>query len=910
MLFTHLSGMLGSDMSGLASKNSGVSFLSTLVLGAITFLCVGLIGATGYLKYQLDKSEITLAAPDAGFTKEQDTYEKTLTALGYGGFIGFAQTLTTHHDSNALAELRQSMKMARDALSRLPEKTAASVRHDLQTITNIYANILTKAETNASTSSTSPSLTNADIAPAIAALPILDSRLQSAVATSRMKAQDDFRLWGLGLTLMAWCSLVIAASMTAGLYLTLLNRQAAPLRALAQSVENLSRGDMQTPVWGMERRDAIGELARTIDLARYHFSQLPDLSLMSEQGPVRIKFEGETRSLFEAMMRSITSDHEYTRKETANLTGSIMEQQTVLSDLVARIAATLGQLQQFGNASRDTIKKLSEDLAASGSSIVKTHERGAAQLDRLVPFMQERAQKMAEVTHIAGTKVTEMLQALVQAEQTLQKSAVQSQDIVHKFGSTTNQIGERLFATANLMQASNKVLTETTDTAQSRFNEAVENLSRGETHLQQIIRRTEDRLNSTMHVEGSITALAERTENNIERMENAAHAMKERHEQLSEQVVLATHRMEGIVASFDSAQRSMTDAMNQLRRDGSMLSGLLQELRINNDQLLTGISQNSQASYTTVQNLADRSQELMQKFEQHITQQTQTASTNIVNLSAKSQAMAEQAEAALAAMAQTTTTMRAENERLVTTRTRFTDTIAQIGTRIEQQANDTFARTEQWSAQNFSKLSALTESMETVMQRLNMLGQLTGTLGSVAGQLGQLMPALTQTPALAGARETAASTAALSEGLRAELQTQSQQTAAQMATLQNQMAQMLGELKTRLETAPRGSETGSAPVEIALPEGLLNKIQMQWHEAMVQIEAMHDQLAQIIVQQKDQLETRLVVMDKKLKSGAFDPEAGDQQTMILNEIVMTLAKINEQVVELDETVHGQKLKQA
>ncbi len=81
---------------------------------------------------------------------------------------------------------------------------------------------------------------------------------------------------------------------------------------------------------------------------------------------------------------------------------------------------------------------------------------------------------------------------------------------------------------------------------------------------------------------------------------------------------------------------------------------------------------------------------------------------------------------------------------------------------------------------------------------------------------------------------------------------------------------------------------------------------MQWHETMVQIEAMHDQLAQMIVQQKDQLETRLVVMDKKLKGGAFDPESGDQQTMILNDIVMTLAKINEHVVQLDDVVNGPK----
>lgn len=59
----------------------------------------------------------------------------------------------------------------------------------------------------------------------------------------------------------------------------------------------------------------------------------------------------------------------------------------------------------------------------------------------------------------------------------------------------------------------------------------------------------------------------------------------------------------------------------------------------------------------------------------------------------------------------------------------------------------------------------------------------------------------------------------------------------------------------------------------------MQELQKQWHEAVVQIEAMHDQLAQIVIQQKDQLETRLVVMDKKLREATDTmKEASDDQT--------------------------------
>jgi len=96
----------------------------------------------------------------------------------------------------------------------------------------------------------------------------------------------------IGNTLWLIAPMIIASALAAGIYLTLRDRNSAPLRALSQSVKNMARGDMRTPIWGMERQDTLGELARAVDMARFQFSQLPDMAVMSDQGPVRLRFEG------------------------------------------------------------------------------------------------------------------------------------------------------------------------------------------------------------------------------------------------------------------------------------------------------------------------------------------------------------------------------------------------------------------------------------------------------------------------------------------------------------------------------------------------------------------------------------------------------------------------------------------
>lgn len=455
------------------SSTHSIGRYTGLVLGLVVFVCVTMIGLAGYLKYELDRAESVLAAPEAA-SGDQDSYDKLRRTLGYSGFVGVAQSYVAAHDPSALADMKAQIKDAHDIINHLPEKTPTETRRDLQAIAATFDVAMLRADK----SSTEPSITftTDDIIPLYASLPVLDSRITGAAAVTRLAAQNHLQFWAMLLTLVSWCSLIVAAAMSVGIYLSLRDRNSAPMRALAQSIKNMAHGDLQTSIWGMERSDMVGELARATDLARYHFSQLPDMSLLSDKGPVRIRFEGNTKTMFEAMMHLITRDSEQVRHQAQSLAEITAKQQQSIVHLSGQVEAVLHGILERGQTGDQQVKHVIQDMLGSAQSLKRAQEHAADQLNRIVPFLQERAQGLSEITQITGKQVSQVLQNLILTERGLKKSAEQSVTAIQKLSATADDMGSRLFGAVNLLQASGKVLAETTETTQSRLNEAIEKL--------------------------------------------------------------------------------------------------------------------------------------------------------------------------------------------------------------------------------------------------------------------------------------------------------------------------------------------------------------------------------------------------------------------------------------------------
>jgi methyl-accepting chemotaxis protein len=816
---------------------------SGLILALIVFLCLVMIGVTGYMKHELNQSETALLTPERALEQGQSVYEKIQASLGYGGFMAAAKDFANSKSPQALADMQQAVATANSAFETRAAQLPAAKRRDLQAILAAFDETVTKAKT--SLTEGAPAFTTTDVMPLTLALATLDARLQGLLNAERFEAQSMASTWSLGLLLVAWISLVLAAGMAIMTWLMLSNRQSVPLRALAQSAQNLAKGDLQTPIWGMERKDLLGDLARSIDMARYHFGKLPDLSLMSEQGPVQLKFEGETRSLFDAMMRNMADDYERARREISELSQTTVQQQALIGQVAQQLETVIGQLEQQGTRNDQVMVNITRNISDSAANLISTQEKAAIQINRIAPFLQDKAQKLAEVTAMAGTQIASTLQSLLQSSLDLKQSVSQSQQSVQQLAGETGAIGERIFAALNILQASGKVLQDTTDSTQSRMNEALRLLDKGGTGLLQIINQTESRIATSARTEADMSTLVERTQGSAKQLETVVTSIMEREAALRTQLEITAERLGQMSGSFGTAQATMAEATHKISSDSTAVAALVTDLRQQQDQLMATLKQNSQTSYSAVQQLTERSGTLLQRLEQQIMHQAATVEQQIETLAAGSAKLSSEGDTATSQLSQLATTLHTEQARYEAARRAFADRLDSLGNSIEQQAAATFGKTTQLSEQSYAKLAVLGDSADGILQRLGMLGQLTTTLGSVAGQLGQLLPAL-------------------------------------------------------------GNGGGTVAEGSGNLAAVTQELTQQWQSGLHEIEAMHDGLAQIIVQQKDQLETRLAVIDSKLKTALASGDNNDQQNAIMNEIVLALSKINDHVLQLDETVQELK----
>jgi len=869
--------------------------LNSLVLAAIVTLCLLMIGVAGFLKYQLDRAQTQLATPSLT-SGDQDLADRLRRNLGYSGFLGSAQIFIGSRDPAALADMKTQLQFAKDAIEHLPEKTATETRRDLQAIIAAFENVLNKAEH--ATNDPATALTVTDLLPLYTALPLIDARIDSAVSSNRLAAQANTQFWSMLLTMVAWASLIIAAAMAVNVYLSIRDRNSAPLRALAQSVKNMAHGDMRTSIWGMERQDMIGELARAVDMARYHFSELPDVTVISDDGPLRMRFEGKTKSLFDALLQVIGKDSEKLRDQASLLTEVITRQHDALTAITSRVESVLQGAEKRGLDGDQMVKRLVQNIGSSAESLIHAQQHAAEQLNRLMPFMQERANGLAEIAQLTGKQVSQALQNLTLSERGLRASAEQSDVAIKKLSGTADELGNRLFGAVNLLQASGKVLAETTEQTQSRLNEVISKLMvPAGFELPAPAARPDDIETVVPHFDSEkfdkILAALEDTQMRLDR-----HVAEQR-DAAKMQIDLLSSQSSGLLAQTGTAAQTLSTAADHLRDE-----------RAKFEQALS-------VSIAKLQNLNSETQGGQRNNEQQVLMQNAVLTSIRADIGSLRDKLFD-IDGSLRNSSSASATAPALMELTAHITDGFKHNMTAFSTlRADIDALDRALRSAASSSSSAAHLTGLTDKVA------DGFAATTAQLGDLRKELGRLdqavrdaakpaAPLLTLTGQVAQGFDSANSQF---DAIRQELkridgavQSALQPQALPLNLPPEWRAEFTGgyEKIAHIVDGLRrefGQLTSMAELMKSAPE-LTRNIQDRWFQLAGQIEATRSDLSQIVVQQADRIERHLT--GSALATGVSEPNAAlqdtqrqmEQQTQILTELVTTLSVLDEHMQQL------------
>lgn len=370
----------------------------------------------------------------------------------------------------------------------------------------------------------------------------------------------------------------------------------------------------------------VGELARTIDMARHQFSQLPDMTLVSDQGPIRLRFEGGTKSLFEAMMKVISRDSEQVHDKTQELTAAITQQREELSLVITRVEAVLQNVEKRATSGDQQVRQALQGLVGSAASLKNAQEHTTDQLGRLVGFLQDRAQNLSDATSIAGKQLAQALQSIALSQHTLKSSADQGDEIVRRLSNTADGLGERMFGAVNLLQASSKVLTETTEQTGARLNDAIEALNQSITELKAPIAG----LSTPASVEASPVianatidpAMLERLEQAIAMLGAAQTKMdmlvEEQSQAARAQIDLLSTQSSGLLLQSSTSAQTMSAAADKLREEQSQLHERLLQITTALDDKITAITAIPAQEKASVAEHDDRIPELLHQIQREI----------------------------------------------------------------------------------------------------------------------------------------------------------------------------------------------------------------------------------------------------------------------------------------------------
>lgn len=517
---------------------------------------------------------------------------------------------------------------------------------------------------------------------------------------------------------------------------------AEPLAQLAQSIENVAAGYSDMPVWGTERADPVGAAARAAEKARRHWACLPDVILDSPNGPMPLRFNGESAALFSQLRTQIEGAVGNISKTAQQMQAGVDANQAGVRGFAEQLHLTLQHLSHSADESARHIAQLYDDVRQNATQLQMTHETAVTQITRVLPQLEQRSEGLNEIVRLTGQQAATTLQQLQQSSNMIRDAAQQNQAIGQKFAGEADDLSQRLFAAVNLLRSSGKVLADTNETARTRMHEILMTMTHAETALTQTLDSTRTRISLTADMADMLADLSQRTENNASLMANAVDGLLQHNANLSEQVDVSGRRLEDMLANVDNMQQKFANAVSTVAARSEQIEHVLRHLHGQHELLMSELARSGGDSASSLGRLATESEQLIARIEAQLALAGAIADTELRRLGDATAAAAENAQIASNQLTQATQMLLVGGSRVESVAGDMAGQLERLDREIGNSIESVVARTDRLATHNEERLDAVYGKVEDIAQRLNALGQLTNTMSHVASQLAQLIPQL------------------------------------------------------------------------------------------------------------------------------------------------------------------------
>ncbi len=570
---------------------TGVSRL--FLLAAISVAALLVFGGAYFIGY-VGQLERELSDPESASQRTATQIAIIEHALGHAGFLKSYRDYWTG-DTRAQAELGKRSAEAVGALKALDRLTVGEAT-STTALREVEAVVDTFTQTAAAAPATPPSGLRGVTDDSVKALPSA-GQLETAyltLATSFERLRETGRssqLRGLGGLLDSALILIVItlAALVAGLLIVAWVMRFGviqPLNTLERSLSAAAKGFVAHRIWGTDRRDEIGELARAGEAMRRGLADMPALKTLADQGQIHETLEGAGSTLFEKLAAQVTSAVEALKAATGDATEIGVARRTELNTAITQLGQACGDIQAAATSLRSDFGQVIETVRASSQTLLSAATDGANQVGQVAGRLANGSEELAGVSARAKERVNAVLSELTTTAQGLRQASEDAKQSQTVFFAAHDHIASDVAQTNEAVRGLGARLGGLLSGTEEHLARILGTLDRLEKGLDQTVAGLQSRtIDTTQALARATTTFDERTAAAEKRFAASMSEFAQASKALGSDSEGLRHYLGQVVGDVRGARRMLEDIVGTLMADGGIFAEMAARLKKTNERL-------------------------------------------------------------------------------------------------------------------------------------------------------------------------------------------------------------------------------------------------------------------------------------------------------------------------------------